>query len=436
MYIFIGLVLIIIIGFFLLSKESNIDKDIKFKNFGGLKKGGYIIHISDIHYLSSKLTDYGKIYQEKIELVDAKPIKYIDKIIDSFILEIIDEKPDAVIIGGDISYNGEKISHEEISSKLNILIDKGIKVLVIPGNHDVNYKKSYSYFGDKEESTENIDESEFKKIYYKYGIGEDDRIISRDTASLSYFYKLSSNVNLLMLDTNTGKNINDISKTTFKWIEKLLKYSSSRNEFVISISHQNILVHNKMFAEGYRVSNASKLIDLFRKYNVRLNLSGHMHLQHISEYLGVYDASVGSIGLYPHLFSKVKIDEGNSVEYETEKLDIDKWMKKYKVKDQNLLNFKNYSKECFEKISNAHSEKILSNKNIDEDAMINMIKFMTESSISYFSGELFKNKELRKDNIYYDMWIKTCPNDFQTKYLDSIYTDDIFRNHNTLKIKL
>ena len=42
----------------------------------------------------------------------------------------------ALILSGDLSFNGEKTSHEELAGKLFKLQEQGIPVLVLPGNHD------------------------------------------------------------------------------------------------------------------------------------------------------------------------------------------------------------------------------------------------------------------------------------------------------------
>ena len=38
-----------------------------------------------------------------------------------------------------------------------------------------------------------------------------------------------------------------------------------------------------MFTEGFMIKNAERIEELYGKYNVKLNLSGHMHIQHIEK---------------------------------------------------------------------------------------------------------------------------------------------------------
>src|SRR3712207_7756094 len=77
---------------------------------------------------------------------------------------------------------------------------------------------------------------------------------------------------------------------------------------IISVSHQNILAHNKIFIAGYKIDNSSRLIEMYNRHNVRLNLSGHMHSQHIAEYKNVYDAAVSCLSLYPNQYAVISLD--------------------------------------------------------------------------------------------------------------------------------
>ena len=65
-------------------------------------------------------------------------VTYADEIIDEFIDVVKKEKPDIVVLTGDLSFNGEKGSHQGLADKLMKIKDAGITVAVIPGNHDVD----------------------------------------------------------------------------------------------------------------------------------------------------------------------------------------------------------------------------------------------------------------------------------------------------------
>ena len=134
MLIFITLVAIIVVAFFVLSRgkkspnKSNNKLNTSLIDDNNIK----IVHVTDIHYLAPSLSDYGRSFVDTIEKSDGKMMRYIDQIMDAFILEMVRTKPDLVIVSGDMTYNGEKESHIGLANKFKILKDKGIKVLVLP----------------------------------------------------------------------------------------------------------------------------------------------------------------------------------------------------------------------------------------------------------------------------------------------------------------
>ena len=69
---------------------------------------------------------------------DGKVIRYQPQLWQAFESEVLEAHPDALILSGDLSLNGEKANHLEFAEKLRKIKDAGIPVYVIPGNHDIN----------------------------------------------------------------------------------------------------------------------------------------------------------------------------------------------------------------------------------------------------------------------------------------------------------
>ena len=114
-----------------------------------------IVQISDIHYLSPSLFDYDRL--RNLTLTgDGKATHIMDKVMDEFVSEMLELSPDAVVVTGDLTYNGEKKSHEELKDKLSILEKNGIKVFVLMGNHDTGNATPYALYKDKVVETEGI----------------------------------------------------------------------------------------------------------------------------------------------------------------------------------------------------------------------------------------------------------------------------------------
>ena len=61
-------------------------------------KGLKLIIATDIHYLASDLTDRGTGFVHSMEHGDGKVTNYIWEITDAFIEEVLNERPDAVIL--------------------------------------------------------------------------------------------------------------------------------------------------------------------------------------------------------------------------------------------------------------------------------------------------------------------------------------------------
>jgi len=110
--------------------------------------GSRIIIATDMHYLARELTDFQSSFTNRVEHEDGKVMQYVWEITDAFIHEVKKEKPDLVILSGDLTYNGEWESHIEFAEKLEEIEEAGIPVIVIPGNHDINNRYAVRFAGD------------------------------------------------------------------------------------------------------------------------------------------------------------------------------------------------------------------------------------------------------------------------------------------------
>ncbi len=121
--------------------------------------------MTDIHYLAESLTDRGNMFQSMVEHGDGKLTNYVWEITDAALEEIKLLSPDALIISGDLSLQGEKKSHEELAKKLDEVEKAGITVLVIPGNHDINNPSASVYSGGDRYPAEPTAPEDFERIY-------------------------------------------------------------------------------------------------------------------------------------------------------------------------------------------------------------------------------------------------------------------------------
>ena len=290
------------------------------------KEDDFLIYvISDTHYISDSLVDpNNKIYTKEYLTPDCRNQKDEDILIDSLINEINDNDVDLVVFTGDLSYHGSLISLKEFKNKINKI---NTQVLVIPGNHDLYIQNTYSFINDMSYKVENVDNESFKELFKDNGYDS----LYQDKDSLSYAYIANEKIMCLMLDTtkcryNDSNNQNlgggYLSDRTLVWVEEMLKYAKENELKVISFTHHNLLVHNELFKNGYVIDNVDKLVSLYKKYDVKLNMSGHMHLQHIKQEDGIVDIANGSYLMYGNRYGILNISD-NQIEYNSKQIKID-----------------------------------------------------------------------------------------------------------------
>ena len=95
-----------------------------------------LIVATDLHYLSPSIVERGEVFEKVYLGGDGKQMNYMSEIPDAFIEDVIKQKPDGLILSGDLTFNGEKKSHEELAEKFKKVEKSGVPVMVIPGNHD------------------------------------------------------------------------------------------------------------------------------------------------------------------------------------------------------------------------------------------------------------------------------------------------------------
>lgn len=391
--------------------------------------GSKIILASDLHYLSDKLTDHGQLFEKYIKNSDGKTMEYSEEVLDAFTYSIIKEKPDVLVLTGDLTYNGEKISHEDLSEKLKKIKNEGIKVLVIPGNHDLKMRNAIKFVGEGYEKVASVDREEFKKLYEDFGYkGE----ISYDSASMSYIssFKTTNQAGkeieyrLLMLDVNGVEVEGFFPKSSLEWLEKELKNAEEDGAKVISFSHQNLLKHS-MFERGYVINNADEILKLFDAYSVKVNFSGHLHIQHVKEENNLTEVTTSAMSIYPSRIAVIELDEAN-LNYSTDRVNMEEWARENNIKDENLLDFKKYAKDFFNQTSYNDGLR----KAGDSQDKEKMAEYFRDLNIRYFTGEM---KDFSFDEDLEEKWYEADM--FFGLYIKSIKEEKL-KNHTKADIKL
>lgn len=366
---------------------------------------------SDLHYLSPRLVGDEDRLLRIVRAADGKVTQYSPQIAAAFVAKMLEEKPDCVILSGDLTLNGSRESHEELIGLLSPLRDAGIPVLVIPGNHDCT-GSAFAFSGSGAMIIPGMDEAGFGAAYHAFGPQE---AIARDEASFSYVYALSDALWLLMLDTNTADAPNDLKDETLAWAEAQLQRAREAGARVIGVMHQNLLVHYTGFSAGFQINHADRLAALYSRYGVRLNLSGHMHLQHIGQTAEQTEIDTSALSVWPHHYGMITVQDDTAA-YTACPLDVAEWAESVDADDPALLDFDAYSRDFFDAVTRDKLLPQVQPLPVAEEEKERMLQYAVDFNRCMFAGRTFE----LTDHSAMALWEAHLPQAYFTVYMRSL----------------
>ncbi len=275
--------------------------------------------MSDVHLMAPQLlVREGKAIDDYIAN-DRKMLVQSPELLDSAVKHVVDYRPQVVLVTGDLTKDGERVSHELLVNRyLKPLEEQGTRVFVIPGNHDVNNPHAKVYDGDATKRTATISAEDFALIYKEYGYGE---AIARDAHSLSYVVQLDPKIRLIAVDACEYEE-NDFDKDicvtagrikpeTMDFIARQAEEAHRQGMDVVMMMHHGIVSHfnwqDKVMKE-YLVDNWRKQAKKIAKMGIKVCFTGHFHSQDVSEKYGLTDMETGSTVSYPHPYRLIEVD--------------------------------------------------------------------------------------------------------------------------------
>ena len=376
-----------------------------------------IVLATDIHYLAEELA--GNRCQSFINYVyggDGRVLLYSWEILDAFLADMKETDPDLILLSGDLTLNGEKASHEELASLLEELDKEGIPVLVVPGNHDINNSHARRFSGTNSYPVDSITAEEFADIYSDFGYVAAD---SRDPNSLSYLYKVDSSLWLLMLDSCQYDPVNQvggmIQSGTYKWMEPILYEAWEEGAEVITVSHHNLLEQSGVsdaFYDDCTIEHSEELLQMLSDNEVRLHLSGHLHLQHHMEEDDVAEVVTGSLVMAPCRYGVVDVYDDGSITYHTDTVNVEKWARENSYKNPDLADFFHYSENFLHQISYEHAVSDLERQNrkgtlhLSGSEIEMMSQFYAKLCVYYYGGKMYEIADEVKGDPAAELWDK------------------------------
>ena len=224
---------------------------------------------------------------------------------------LLAEQPALVLIPGDLTKDGEMVSHQLVANQLARLTQQGIRVLVVPGNHDVDSHAAYQYNGDSRTAVAACSAQEFATLYNDYGYGE---ALQRDPSSLSYVAEPIQGLRVLALDTRTG----ELPDASLQWALKQADLAHKEGKRTIAMMHHQLLHHfagQETVMASSLVQNDEAIRDSLIAHQVGIVMTGHFHFNDISTYVAangqdsITEISTGSSITYPCSFRWMTLEE-------------------------------------------------------------------------------------------------------------------------------
>ena len=354
------------------------------------KEGTSFIIASDTHYLTKEyMNDPTRNYDEDPIARDGKTVQYNQVLFEELLKKVKKEKPTYFIVTGDISYNGDYKSHLEIAQKLKEVKEQGIIPLVIPGNHDTEIENPRDYSSKNYLSVKNTTIEEFKELYQEYGYND---ALYKDSNSLSYIIETKNNEWLFMMDTTTSRYNYEFSENfidgkifSLPWLEEKLIEATNKGKKIISFTHHSVVSHNPRYDNSFLISNYKEVQELYKKYNVKINFSGHLHIQHIAQDEELFDICSSSLLDYGNRYGKGTI-QGDKLTYNS--LTID-----FKMEDGSP-----YSKYSFDLFNNMYINKKIKDDMSEEEKEVLRLQALVNTY--YFDGSTYLHKDLKKKKEY------------------------------------
>lgn len=292
--------------------DNIVDNAVTGEDSPAAPKSEYNIFVmSDIHVMAPELLmEKGTAFENYVK-TDPKLLEESGEVLQTAVNVVLEKKPDLVLILGDLTKDGEMLSHKLVVSLLEPIRTAGIPLVVIPGNHDIDNPEGVYYQGDQTLSAERTSTEQFAQLYADYGYARTET--ARDPASLSYTCEPLDGLVLICLDsnmyeenlfvergasTNQNQTAGRIREATLQWMWQQADAAHAAGKQVIAIQHHNAVEHydgQSTLQAPYVVKDYKKVAEGMIQHGIHLVMTGHQHLQDIAQYRAVTEGKADSL---------------------------------------------------------------------------------------------------------------------------------------------
>lgn len=292
--------------------------------------------VSDLHYYSPTLGTNGKAFEAYLA-DDRKLLRESQALLEAWMKDVMKLDIDFILIPGDLTKDGELISHMELRESLRKLKEqhpKRPRIFVVPGNHDLNNPEAFRYEEDKTEGVDFLSSEDFASFYEDFGYRD---AFSRDSFSLSYAVKITSNVWLASLDSTINESNRmlkhpvtegRLKPQTLSWLRGIAEMAKKEGATLFLMMHHGLFEHwpgQRKLHPQYLLNNRKDLANLMASYGIRIVFTGHYHSQDITatevKKQTLYDVETGSLVTYPSPYRVCSL-EGEWLTIETRTISL------------------------------------------------------------------------------------------------------------------
>ncbi len=272
-----------------------------------------IMVVSDPHVMApGLLVNAGTAWTTYLE-GQRKMVDYSVPLFDEMIERIKDAKPDLVLITGDLTKDGEQLSHTYVIGKLNELKALSIPTLVIPGNHDRGTNSNaVEYDGASTSPVSTATNDWFATQYANYGYGASSE---RESSSLTYACEPIEGLVVIGIDSGTD---GVVSSTTLEWVAEKATAARTEGKKVIAMMHHPLIPHvsnAETLVSSYVVEDHDNIRNALIDAGIKVIFTGHFHTSDIAKDYNddltkdIYDVNTGSLISYPCDYREVTLSD-------------------------------------------------------------------------------------------------------------------------------
>ena len=283
--------------------------------------------MSDLHYLSPDMIADTEDFEHAFNS-DRKLLKESSSVLREMLERVRADKPDILLVSGDLTKDGEQECHAALAKQLQQLQQDvpGLKIYVINGNHDIrNYNaKNFNTADGKAVPATRTEPEDFKRIYdFVYS---DPTVLATFTPAegnkaggLSYVARPVEGLTVIAMDTcrysSDNTSIGDdehetsgaISADLEKWVIEQTAAAKARGDLVIGLEHHGLVPHFDMqptILPMYLVNGYERIAQEYADAGMSVVFTGHMHAVDIAAMTTkagntFYDIETGSALTYP-----------------------------------------------------------------------------------------------------------------------------------------